>query len=110
MKTDFEARPVFLQRDDRIRAHFLTCLLSLLMMRILEKESQQGGQEVLRQGDQRHPGRDGLLQYPGRGVRPGIHKDHPHRPSPWLGRLQDRYPNYHQTNDEKNNIIHQKKR
>ena len=43
MKTDFEARPVFLQRDDRIRAHFLTCLLSLLMMRILEKKVNRAG-------------------------------------------------------------------
>ena len=25
MKTDFEARPVYLNRQDRIKAHFLTC-------------------------------------------------------------------------------------
>lgn len=43
MKTDFEARPVFLQRDDRIRAHFLTCFLSLLIMRILEKKVNRAG-------------------------------------------------------------------
>lgn len=36
MKTDFEARPVYLQRDDRIKAHFLTCFLSLLIYRLLE--------------------------------------------------------------------------
>ena len=34
MKTDFEARPVYLQREDRIKAHFLICFLVLL--RILE--------------------------------------------------------------------------
>lgn len=38
MKTDFEARPVYLQRDDRIKAHFLTCFLALLIYRILEKK------------------------------------------------------------------------
>ncbi len=38
MKTDFEARPVFLQRDDRIRAHFLTCFLALLLYKQLEKK------------------------------------------------------------------------
>jgi transposase len=36
MKTDFEARPVFLKRDDRITAHFLTCFIALLIYRILE--------------------------------------------------------------------------
>lgn len=45
MKTDFEARPVFLQRDDRIRAHFLTCFLSLLMMRMLENKVNRAGQK-----------------------------------------------------------------
>ena len=38
MKTEFEARPVFLQRDDRIEAHFLTCFIALLVYRILEKQ------------------------------------------------------------------------
>ena len=37
MKTDFEARPVYLHRDDRIKAHFLTCYISLLVYRLLEK-------------------------------------------------------------------------
>lgn len=36
MKTDFEARPVYLQRKDRIEAHFLTCFLALLVYRLLE--------------------------------------------------------------------------
>lgn len=38
MKTEFEARPVYVQRDDRIRAHFLTCYISLLVYRLLEKK------------------------------------------------------------------------
>jgi len=38
MKTEFEARPVYLQRDDRINAHFLTCFISLMIYRILEKQ------------------------------------------------------------------------
>ena len=36
LKTYFKARPVYLKRDDRIKAHFTTCFLSLLIYRILE--------------------------------------------------------------------------
>lgn len=36
MKYEFKARPVYLQKDERIRAHFLTCFLSLLVYRLLE--------------------------------------------------------------------------
>ncbi len=36
MKSEFHARPVFLQKDDRIKAHFLTCYIALLVLRILE--------------------------------------------------------------------------
>lgn len=35
MKTDFKARPVYLQNRDRIEAHFLTCFISLIVYRIL---------------------------------------------------------------------------
>lgn len=38
MKSEFDARPVYLHRDDRIKAHFLTCFIALLMYRILEKQ------------------------------------------------------------------------
>ena len=38
MKTDFSARPVYVQRDDRIKAHFLICFLALLNYRLLEKK------------------------------------------------------------------------
>jgi transposase len=36
-KSDLEVRPVYLSREDRIRAHFLICFLSLLIARILEQ-------------------------------------------------------------------------
>jgi len=38
MKSEFKARPVYLKRDDRIKAHFTTCFVSLLIYRILEKK------------------------------------------------------------------------
>lgn len=38
MKTDFSARPVYLQNESRIKAHFLICFLALLTYRILEKK------------------------------------------------------------------------
>ena len=38
MKTDFEARPVYLNRQDRILAHFITCFISLIVYRYLEKK------------------------------------------------------------------------
>ncbi|PXX42200.1 DDE family transposase [Hungatella effluvii] len=37
MKTDFEARPAYLSREDRIKAHFLTCFLGLLHFRLLQR-------------------------------------------------------------------------
>ena len=38
MKTDFSARPVYLQDENRIKAHFLICFLALLSYRVLEKK------------------------------------------------------------------------
>lgn len=38
MKSEFKARPVYLSRDDRIKAHFTTCFLSLVIYRYLEKQ------------------------------------------------------------------------
>lgn len=37
MKSEFRARPVYLSRDDRIKAHFTTCFLALVLYRYLEK-------------------------------------------------------------------------
>ena len=42
-KTDMDARPVYLKRDDRIKAHFLTCFLALLIYKYLEKKINRGG-------------------------------------------------------------------
>lgn len=41
MKTDFMARPVYLQREDRIKAHFLICFISLVVYRLLEGKLEQ---------------------------------------------------------------------
>lgn len=38
MKTDFSARPVYLQNENRIKAHFLICFLALTIYRFLEKK------------------------------------------------------------------------
>ncbi len=38
MKTDFEARPVYLKRQERIMAHFITCFIALIVYRYLEKK------------------------------------------------------------------------
>ena len=35
-KSDLEARPVYVSRDEHIQAHFLTCFVALLIARILE--------------------------------------------------------------------------
>ena len=38
MKSEFEARPVYLKRRERIRAHFITCFIALIIYRYLEKK------------------------------------------------------------------------
>ena len=38
MKSEFQARPVYLSRKDRITAHFITCFTALILYRILEKK------------------------------------------------------------------------
>lgn len=38
MKTEFKARPVYLRREDRIKAHFITCYIALFVFRVLEKK------------------------------------------------------------------------
>ena len=50
MKTEFEARPVYVRRDDRIKAQFLTCYISLLVYRLLEKKLGDGytTQQIIR--------------------------------------------------------------
>ncbi len=37
MKSDFKARPAYVKKDERIKAHFTTCYLALVLYRYLEK-------------------------------------------------------------------------
>lgn len=37
MKNEFQSRPVYASRSDRIKAHFMTCFIVLLVYRMLEK-------------------------------------------------------------------------
>ncbi len=41
MKSEFKARPVYLSNDDRIEAHFITCFISLIIYRLLEKKLEE---------------------------------------------------------------------
>jgi transposase len=41
MKGEFKARPVYLSRDDRIKAHFMTCFITLMIYRFLEKKLEE---------------------------------------------------------------------
>jgi transposase len=38
MKNDFKSRPIYLSKDERIKAHFLTCFLALIIYRYFEKK------------------------------------------------------------------------
>ena len=42
MKTNFEARPVFHHKKERIQAHFLICYTALLVYRLLECKLNDG--------------------------------------------------------------------
>ena len=66
MKSEFEAGPVYLQRDDRIEAHFLTCFIALMIYRILEKRlgDRYTCEEIiktLREMDMRKVGKHGYI-------------------------------------------------
>ena len=39
-KSELEARPVYVSREDRINAHFLTCFVSLLILRCLQLKTE----------------------------------------------------------------------
>lgn len=49
LKTDLNSRPVFVQNDERIKAHFLICFLALLTLRLIEKslDFAYSGPEIL---------------------------------------------------------------
>jgi len=38
-KSEFETRPIFLSRKDRINAHFLICFIALVVMRLIQKRT-----------------------------------------------------------------------
>jgi transposase len=40
-KSDLEARPVYVSRNDHIEAHFLTCFVALIIARVLEMKTEQ---------------------------------------------------------------------
>lgn len=46
MKTNFDARPVFHSKEDRIKAHFLICYTALLVYRLLECKLDDSGTHV----------------------------------------------------------------
>lgn len=45
-KTFLDARPVYLQRSDRIRTHFLICFLSMVILKILQKQLDMPGLSI----------------------------------------------------------------
>jgi len=38
-KSELESRPIYLSREDRINAHFLTCFISLVIVRLIQKKT-----------------------------------------------------------------------
>lgn len=67
MKSEFKARPVFLRKDDRIKAHFTTCFLALVLYRYLEKKMD----EKFTTSDMISQLRDmNLISVPGEGYMP----------------------------------------
>jgi transposase len=38
-KSDIDARPAFVSREDRIKAHFLICFISLVILRLMQKKT-----------------------------------------------------------------------
>ena len=44
-KTEFDARPVYLRREDRIRAHFAICFVALLLLKAFQKQLNEGLEE-----------------------------------------------------------------
>lgn len=67
MKTDFEARPVYLKRQERILAHFITCFISLIVYRYLEKKL--GNKYTINQILQTLQEMD-FMKYEGKGYQP----------------------------------------
>ena len=47
-KTEFDARPVYLRREDRIRAHFAVCFVALLLLKAFQRQVNEGLPEEAR--------------------------------------------------------------
>lgn len=67
MKTDFEARPVYVKRRDRILAHFITCFIALIVYRYLERmlEDRFTTNQIISQLQEMD-----FLRYEGKGYQP----------------------------------------
>ena len=45
-KTEFDARPVYLRREDRIRSHFAICFVALLLLKAFQRQVNEGRDET----------------------------------------------------------------
>lgn len=45
-KTFLDARPVYLQRQDRIKSHFLICFLAMVILKILQRQVSEANREA----------------------------------------------------------------
>lgn len=43
MKSDFDARPIYLNKREHIRAHFLLCFVSLVILRLIQNGMAHAG-------------------------------------------------------------------
>ncbi|MBD0859538.1 hypothetical protein CGK76_11350, partial [Erysipelotrichaceae bacterium 7770_A6] len=75
MKTEFQAGPVYLFREDRIHAHFLICYLSLMIYRILEKKLKEKYT-----AEKNHNGtkKNGITYHPGNRISAFLYKNWPY--------------------------------
>ena len=48
-KTHLDARPVYLSRQDRIKSHFLTCFISMVILKILQKQLSEAYEDKYRE-------------------------------------------------------------
>ena len=95
MKTDFEARPVYVRRDDRIKAHFLTCFFGTAYIQVSGKEGQPWRQALHNRGDSQYFALNELPQYSRRRICSDIHPNGPHQPPSRQCRVQNRHADSH---------------
>ena len=74
MKTEFQAGPVYLSREDRIQAHFLICYLSLMIYRILEKAERK----IHSRKDHNSTKKNGITYHPRNGISAFLYKNRPY--------------------------------